>query len=99
MPGSALAPDELLTLPEVAAALPRRRNGAKTAISTLWRWSTRGSRGVFLRVTRIGGNVYISRADLLDFIERRSSPPKAQAFPSPSAAATSAAHRLEKQGL
>lgn len=96
---SVLDRHELLTFPEAAAALPRRRNGAKTAVSTLWRWSTRGSRGVFLRVTRIGGNVYISRADLIDFIERRSSPPKAQPFPSPSTAATSAARRLEKQGL
>ena len=45
--------EELLTLAEAAAKLPRL-NGTKPHTSTLWRWSTRGVRGVRLETRRIG---------------------------------------------
>ena len=99
MPDCVSVYTDLLTFSEVAALLPPRRNGAKTAISTLWRWSTRGSRGVFLRVTRIGGNVYVARADLIDFIERRSAAPDMPATPPRPTAAKSTERRLANQGL
>ena len=63
--------ENLLTFAQVAQVLPRRRGGAKTAISTIWRWSKRGSRGVVLPVVRVGGNVYVTRDGLRDFIARR----------------------------
>lgn len=91
--------DELLTFAQVAAILPRRRNGAKIALSTLWRWSRRGSRGVFLRVTRIGGSVYVSRGDLAEFIRRSSASDQANGLPPPNKQKDATAKRLAELGL
>ena len=99
MPTSLLEDEELLTFAEAAALLPRRRAGSKVAVSTLWRWSRRGSRGVVLRVVRIGGNVYVSRASLLEFIERRSAVDRVPQCPSPSAASKRAMRELDKMGI
>ena len=64
--------DELLTLPQAAALFPRRREGSRVSITTLWRWYTRGSRGVRLEVARVGGQVYTTRDAIRDFIQARS---------------------------
>ena len=53
-----------LTLAEAARLLPKRPNPA-----TLWRWRTRGVRGVRLKTSLIGGRRYVTRAALQQFIE------------------------------
>jgi hypothetical protein len=53
-----------LSLAEAARLLPKRPNPA-----TLWRWRTRGVRGVKLETILIGGRRYVSRAALRQFIE------------------------------
>ena len=64
--------DELLTLPQAAALFPRRRAGSRVSTTTLWRWYTRGSRGVRLEVVRVGGAIYTTADAIRDFIHARS---------------------------
>jgi hypothetical protein len=92
---SILDGEELYTFPQAAAILPRRRNGAKVATSTIWR----GSRGVVLRVVRVGGNVYVPRSALVDFIERRSAVEHAPQCPSPTTASQRAMQELDQMGM
>lgn len=96
---SILDGEELLTFAEAAKLLPQRRGGSKVATSTLWRWSRRGSRGVVLRTVRVGGNVYVSRGALLDFIAARSSVDQSPQQPMPSTASKRAMKELEKFGI
>lgn len=96
---SVLDGDELFTFAEAARRLPRRRGGAKTAVSTLWRWSKRGSRGVILRVVRVGGNVYVPRSALIEFIEQRSAVNHTPQTPLPTLASKRAMRQLNKMGM
>ena len=93
--------DELLTLPQAAALFPRRRAGSKVSTSTLWRWYSRGSRGVRLEVVRIGGQVLTTRDAIRDFIVARSlagGAPVPQA-PAPSTRSKRAMRELEQMGM
>ena len=53
--------------------IPRRRGGKRIHVSTLHRWATKGSRGVTLETTRVGGTLCSSRDALARFFERQSS--------------------------
>lgn len=93
--------DDLLTLPQATALFPRRRAGSKLSTTTLWRWYTRGSRGVRLEVARVGGQVYTTRDAIRDFVTARSvasgtSVPQA---PPPSTRSKRAMKQLERLGL
>src|SRR5262249_7167401 len=59
-----------ITLAQVAAELPRRRRGRKTHISTVYRWTAFGCRGVKLRYVQIGATRCTTREWLAEFIER-----------------------------
>ena len=93
--------DELLTLPQAAEILPRRREGSKVSASTLWRWYTRGSRGVRLEIVKVGGQTYTSREALRAFIEARSlagNAPVPQS-PAPSSRSRRAMAKLKAMGM
>jgi hypothetical protein len=60
--------ESLLTLAQAAAELPRRR-GRKTNLSTLYRWTQAGCRGVQLESIQIGGTRCTSREALQRFFE------------------------------
>ena len=93
--------DELLNLPQAAALFPHRRGGSKVSTSTLWRWYTRGSRGVRLEVARVGGSVYTTRDAIRDFIQVQSVAgglPVPQ-DPSPSTRSKRAMKELERMGM
>ena len=66
------ANEEILTLAQAAAELPRRRRGRKTHVSTLYRWTVSGCRGVILESIQIGATRATSREALQRFFE----PPK-----------------------
>jgi len=68
----AIATEDLLTFSQACSYLPRRRRGRKAATSTIWRWATRGLRGVKLEVIRLGGQSYTSREALQRFADRLS---------------------------
>jgi len=68
------ATEEILTLTQAAAELPRRRRGRKTHVSTLYRWTVSGCRGVVLESIQIGATRATSREALQRFFERLSQP-------------------------
>ncbi|MBL8841268.1 MAG: DUF1580 domain-containing protein [Planctomycetes bacterium] len=59
--------ERTLSLPEAAKFVPRRRAGRKVATSTLYRWITRGVRGVRLESMAAGGGLVTSREALERF--------------------------------
>ena len=69
--------ERLLSLTEVAALIGRC-TGKKPSLSTIWRWCTKGVRGVRLATCRIGNGHFVRRSDLNDFITsaRHHSPPE-----------------------
>ena len=99
MPISILDGEELLTFSHVATLLPRRRGGSTASTSTIWRWTRRGSRGVILRVVRVGGHVYVPRGALIEFIEQRSAVTHTQQQPSTKTASQRAMQQLDRMGL
>jgi len=64
--------ENIITLSQAADELPRRRRGRKTHLSTLYRWTTVGCRGVRLEFTQIGATRATSREALQRFYERLS---------------------------
>ena len=64
--------ETLLPLVQAADELPRRRRGRKTHISTLYRWSQAGCRGVRLETVQVGATRCTSREALQRFFERLS---------------------------
>ncbi len=60
------APSQYLTLPQAAALLPPR-NGRRVSTPTIWRWASKGVRGVRLRTLRFGRAIVTTAADLERF--------------------------------
>jgi hypothetical protein len=59
--------EELLSLAEASRVLPNRPH-----VSTLWRWSLRGIKGVRLKTLIVGGRRYTTAAFLIEFTTRLS---------------------------
>lgn len=60
-----LLSEDALSLPQAARELPGNPDP-----STLWRWASRGVRGVKLETVRIGaGRIYTTRQALTRFVE------------------------------
>src|SRR4051794_17343708 len=74
--------ERVYPLAKMVHALPRRRAGRKTAISTLYRWSKSGCRGVVLETIQVGATRCTSREALQRFFERLSEPSRAGDAPS-----------------
>jgi hypothetical protein len=89
--------EAILPLAQAADELPRRRRGRKTNVSTLYRWSQAGCRGVRLETIQIGGTRCTSREALQRFFERLSqvqaSGHVGEGEPSPAPARRSSTHR------
>jgi hypothetical protein len=62
--------EKILTFSEAAKLLPRRRAGRKTHVSTLYRWSSRGVRGIVLETIQVGGGSCTNREALQRFFDR-----------------------------
>ena len=62
--------EELIAIREVPGELPRRPNGRRLHISAVYRWISRGVRGVILESVRIGGTTYTSKEAMARFAER-----------------------------
>ena len=62
--------EHLLSLPAAVKALPRTRTGKATHIATVYRWISRGIRGVRLESIRVGGALYTSREAIQRFADR-----------------------------
>jgi Protein of unknown function (DUF1580) len=64
---------EWIPLAQAADELPRRRRGRKTHVSTLYRWTTTGCRGVRLEFAMVGATRCTTRAALARFVARLTS--------------------------
>lgn len=60
--------EELLTLTQAASLIPSSHNGKKTSPSTVFRWATRGLKGIRLETLPIGGK-RTSRSALSRFFQ------------------------------
>lgn len=59
--------EEILPLSVWARRLPRRRQGRPVNRATLYRWATRGLKGIRLEVIHIGGTTCTSKSALQVF--------------------------------
>lgn len=66
--------ETVLSLAHATNHIPRRRAGRKTHVSTLFRWTTAGCRGIVLESIQVGGTRCTSLEALQRFFERLSSP-------------------------
>jgi Protein of unknown function (DUF1580) len=62
--------ETVFPLTEGPARLPRRRGGRRINVATLYRWSTRGLRGVVLETLQVGGTRCTSAQALQRFFDR-----------------------------
>jgi len=91
--------ETLITLTEAARGLPRRRAGRKTNVSTLYRWSVGGCRGVILETLQVGGVRCTSREALQRFFEALTMPAQQRpvVVPRMSAARKRELERVERE--
>ncbi len=66
--------EDLISLSEAAKLLPIRPGGKRPHIATLYRWTSRGVRGVVLESTQCGGTRATSKEAIRRFCERLTSP-------------------------
>lgn len=90
--------DDLMTLPEAAKLLPRNSNGKAVSVQTLRRWANRGSRGVRLSLTMVGGRSFVGRHALRDFLGRTQVADRRVVNTSLAVGARRAAARLAQKG-
>ena len=64
------AVENLIPLRDVPRLLPPRPNGKRLHISSVYRWTLRGVKGVRLETVKIGGTAYTSREAIQRFSER-----------------------------
>ena len=75
--------ENLISLSDAAKGLPRRRRGRKPHVSTLFRWTTIGVRGVVLESIQVGACRCTSKEALQRFFERLSQPSQSVALGGP----------------
>jgi hypothetical protein len=61
--------ESVITLAQAAALLPHLRRGKPPHVASLYRWATRGLRGVRLETLRVGGTVCTSKEALQRFFQ------------------------------
>ena len=85
--------EDILSFRDATAYLPQR-NGRKIHVSSLYRWATRGIRGVILETLQVGGCRYTSKEALQRFSDRLT---EARVVPKWSGARRPFGRRTEKQ--
>lgn len=59
--------EQVLTMAEAAKAVPQGRKRKSPHVATVWRWATRGVRGVVLETVLIGGQRFTTESSLEKF--------------------------------
>jgi hypothetical protein len=67
-PTAPFAVSDLLTLSRAARLIQPRRNNRPTCGSTLFRWATRGLRGIKLQTWRMGKTLVTTERAICEFI-------------------------------
>ena len=70
-----LTTETVLSLTQATKLLPQRRKGKRPHVATLYRWASRGLRGVKLETIQIGGTLCTSVPALQRFFEALSVQP------------------------
>ena len=73
--------ENLIPIRSVPRRIPPRRNGRRVHISAVYRWVSRGVRGVRLEAIKIGGTAYTSLEALQRFGDRLNADTGGQAHP------------------
>ena len=66
--------EKVISLTQAAKQLPQRRQGKRPHVATLYRWASRGLRGVQLETIQIGGTMCTSLEALQRFFDQLSTP-------------------------
>lgn len=74
--------DKLLTMTEAAKQCPKVR-GKRPSNVTLWRWATKGQRGVKLEHVRVGRNMLTTEAAMTAFFRALANAPAVEREPLP----------------
>ncbi len=94
-----LATEDILSLTAAAKRLPHLR-GKRIHSSTLYRWASRGVRGVVLETARIGGSTVTSAEALQRFVDSLSRPPTPRTPPpAPSNVSPALSKALDRIGI
>jgi hypothetical protein len=94
--------ETLLSLADAAKTLPARRAGKKPHVSCIYRWTTRGCKGVVLESLQCGGTRVTSREALARFFQRLTYPESESPRGTPARrrrAAKQAERELEREGV
>jgi hypothetical protein len=62
--------EDLISLATAAKSLPTRRGGKRPNVSTIYRWTVAGCKGVVLEAIQVGGSRCTSREALARFFAR-----------------------------
>ena len=76
-----LDPAKFVPLSDVPGMLPLRLNGRKVHISAVYRWASKGVRGVRLQTVRIAGALFTTREAVEDFINAAAQPLETRFMP------------------
>lgn len=91
-------PTNLISLAQAARLLPASADGRRISPSTLFRWITRGTRGVRLRAWRLGRRLYTTDTALNEFAATLSAlPPARRNIPARSRPQTQRRGELQRQ--
>jgi hypothetical protein len=94
--------ETLISLADAAKSLPTRRRRKRPHVSCLYRWTTRGCKGVVLESLQCGGTRVTSKEALGRFFEALTYPDSSEPRRSPTRrrrAAERAQRELERQGV
>lgn len=91
-----LQSESIVSLTEATTHLPRRRRGKKPNVATLYRWASRGCRGIVLETIQIGGTRCTSREALQRFAERLTAAVASGSPQSPKAAGNAAHEHADR---
>ena len=69
-----LESETVLSLTEAAKRLPTRRAGKRPHVATLYRWASRGLRGIRLETLQVGGTMCTSVEALQRFFDQLGTP-------------------------
>lgn len=67
--GIEIGKERVITLANAARLLPRRRAGRKPHVSTIYRWTSRGLKGIVLETLAVGGTTCTSVEALQRFFD------------------------------
>ena len=89
--------EQLISLAQAAKLRPCGRRGRPLHPSTMYRWISRGIRGIRLEATRFGGTFYTSREAMQRFADRLTAGSLATTPPTEATQGSKEIERIERE--